>query len=194
MRNKLWSQVIAALALLAIGALPIRANAQNVSDQMVPSLELEQADIRDALKLLFKNVGANYSVAQDVQGTVTVSLHNVPFETALQNLLKQVDATYRVEAGVFNIVKKEQEVVPITPAGQEGLGPQVAPHLRLVRIHILHADPMLIYDLLRGQFHIGGAPEVSAGVGGGFGGSGGGGNGGGGAGGGAGSGGGGVHP
>jgi len=98
MRNKIGSLILGVLAVFLIGFLPVSARAQSVSDTIVPSLELEQADIRDALKLLFKNVGASYTVAPEVQGTVTVNLHNVPFETALRSLLGQVDATYRVEA------------------------------------------------------------------------------------------------
>src|SRR5437868_13634231 len=119
--NKL-TRICFALALgLGIMALaPVRAFAQpNPQDQVIPSLDLQQADIRDALKILFKDVGVSYTVAPEVQGSVTVSLHNVPFETALQNVLKQVDATYRVEGGVFNVVKREEPVV-ITPGAESG--------------------------------------------------------------------------
>jgi hypothetical protein len=35
---------------------------------------------------------------------VTASLKDVTFDTALQNLLRQVDATYRIEGGVYNII------------------------------------------------------------------------------------------
>ena len=38
---------------------------------------------------------------------MTVSLHNVTFETALENILRQIDATYRVEAGVYEIVPRQ---------------------------------------------------------------------------------------
>ncbi len=164
---------------VAIGAMmPARALAQNPQDQVIPSLDLQQADIRDALKILFKDVGVSYTVAPDVQGSVTVSLHNVPFETALQNVLKQVDATYRVEGGVFNVVKREEPTNTILQSnpGQE-LQP-TGPTLRLHRFKIQHADPLLIYLLLLGRVPIGTTgPELSnaTGVGGGGGGVGGGG-------------------
>src|SRR5512132_2905959 len=98
----------ALLGLLLIGAAPIKAIAQtNPGDTNIPSLELDQADVREALRALFRNVSVSYSIAPEVQGTVTVSLRNVTFETALQNILKQVDATYRIEGGVYQIIKKE---------------------------------------------------------------------------------------
>jgi hypothetical protein len=170
------------LGLLLLTGAPVRTVAQgttNPQDVTIPSIELEQAEVRDALKILFKNVGVSYTVAQDVQGTVTVSLHNVPFETALQNITKQVDATYRVEAGVYNIIKNETNNVPVTSsgAGDQNL---VAPgeRKRLHRIKILHADPQYIYQMLLGRSGFNSYPEISAlsigGAGGGGGGFGGG--------------------
>src|SRR5690348_8391571 len=43
---------------------------QNINSKKV-TLNLENADIRYALKLLFQSVGANYTLDQNVQGTVT---------------------------------------------------------------------------------------------------------------------------
>src|SRR5580700_6495592 len=86
------------------------AQSEDISQHQIPSLELEQADVREALRALFKNVNVSYSIAPEVQGPVTVSLKNVTFETALQNVLRQVDATYRVEGGVYEIVKRTDEV------------------------------------------------------------------------------------
>jgi hypothetical protein len=176
------------LGALIMVAAPVRAVAQpNPQDQMIPSLELEQADIRDALKILFNNVGVSYVVDSTVQGTVTVSLHNVAFETALQNILKQVDATYRVEGGVYNVVKKEAEASPVVSGNTlPDLAP-TGPVKRLHRIRILHADPALIFELLMGTTNFQSSPEVTLGRS-----SGGGGGGGGGFGGGGGAGGGGI--
>src|SRR5580693_10046632 len=99
-----------AFGIFMLAAMPSLASAQSedVSQKTIPSLELEQADVREALRALFKNVNVSYSIAPEVQGPVTVSLKNVTFETALQNVLRQVDATYRIEAGVYEIVKKAE--------------------------------------------------------------------------------------
>ena len=160
-------QIISCLLGLALlAAAPITSTAQNSAagstgtagtgtpqDTTISSLDLEQADIRDALKILFKNVGVSYVVAADVQGNVTVSLHNIPFETALQNILKQVDATYRIEGGVYSIVKSETDNVVITTQNpNDATAPVSGERRRLHRIKILHADPQFIYTMLLKQF------------------------------------------
>jgi len=68
-------------------------------------LDANQADVRQILRKVFQNANVSYSIAPEVQGIVTISLRNVTLEVALQNILRQVDATYRVESGVFEIIK-----------------------------------------------------------------------------------------
>lgn len=74
------------------------------------SLNLENADIRYALKLLFNSAGVDYTVDQGVQGFVTVSLSDKPFKVALQAVLRGTTSalplTYRVENGVYNVLPK----------------------------------------------------------------------------------------
>jgi type II secretory pathway component GspD/PulD (secretin) len=177
--------VLMAFGLMAV--LPTRSVAQNSppgetnpSTQIVPDLELESADVRDALKILFKNVGASYTVASEVQGSVTVHLKDVPFETALNAILKQVDATFGVEAGVYTIKKKEVDTAPVISTQDVDTNTQLTPKKRLYRIKIMHADPELILMLLRGGLNFQNGPEISALSGGGAGGIGGAGGGGGG--------------
>lgn len=174
-------------------AAPMKAIAQaDPGDQVIPSLELDQADVRDAIKMLFRVVNLNYTIAPEVQGQVTVSLRNIPFETALRNILNQVDATYRREGGVYNIIKREAEVVPTTT--DAGGTFQATEQKPIRRIRVSHADPELIRLLLAGDaVATNSSPESSTLIGSGSGGAGGGGgnNGGGGSGFGGGSGGGG---
>jgi len=145
------SYVIAMTALSGLMlAAPLKVLAQDdVRNHVVSSLEFESADIRDALKILFREVGVSYTIAEDVQGSVTVSLKNVPFETALRNLLNQVDSTWREEGGVYNIVKRE------APGNTLGGGstdtPTVRQENRPRRIYIQSADPQLIITLLAGN-------------------------------------------
>lgn len=73
--------------------------------QKVVDLDAKGEDIREVLRRLFKNVGVSYSIAPEIQGTVTIQLRNVTFATALANVLKQVDATYRIEGGIYQIIK-----------------------------------------------------------------------------------------
>lgn len=169
-----------ALALTLVSALPLMAFAQDTSflNKQIPSLDYQGADVREALRGLFKSVNASYSVAQDVQGTITVTLKNVTFETALQNITRQVDATYKIEGGVINIIKRTIDKVDINASEN---APIPTNNKVVRRIKIRSADPAFIALMLGGregsQIYAG-YPEISSrqkggGSSGGFGGSGG---------------------
>jgi hypothetical protein len=168
---------LCAYAPTAAYSQPTQGTQENPSNTIIPSIDLESADVRDALKILFKNVGVSYSVAADVQGNITLHITDKPFETTLEAILKQVDATYRVDAGVYTIIKKEDTTGVVATPDQTDTTTQITQKKRLVRIKILHADPALILTLLTGRLNIGGGPEISAlsssGGGGGIGGGGG---------------------
>ncbi len=139
------------LAVLLLSAMPSAAHAQDgdIIDKIVPSLEYEQIDVRDALKALFRIVNANYTVDNDVQGQVTLNLKNVKFGTVLENITRQVDATYRIEGGIFRILKKEETTGTTIP--EAGATTPTAAAKPVRRIKILHADPMFIAMLIGGQ-------------------------------------------
>ena len=168
--------VSAVLGLVIAGALvavPVSGIAQSQDDKIIQSLDLDQADIRDALKIIFKHVGYSYSVDPAVQGTIVIHIEKKPFETVLRNVLNQVEATYRIEGGIYNIVPRPAPIItdPNLTTGT------TAPSQTIRRIRIQHADPSLIVQLLSGQADIGTQPEsstlqFSGGSGGGFGGGG----------------------
>jgi type II secretory pathway component GspD/PulD (secretin) len=153
-----------AFGISLLSAVPATANAQaDVSQKQISSLELNQADVREAIRSLFKNVDVSYSIAPEVQGQVTVSLKNVSFQLALENILRQVDATYRIEAGVYEIVKKTASgtLFP-NPDGQGPTSVIEGPTIR--RIKIRSADPAFIAEMLgaaRGNQNYNVAPEKS---------------------------------
>ncbi|RYG26848.1 hypothetical protein EON82_01795, partial [bacterium] len=153
----------AALGTMLLVGAPSPAYAQqDPAGQMISSLEFEQTDVREALRALFKNVGVSYTIAPEVQGTVTVSLKNVPFETALQNVTRQVDATYRIEGGVYQIVRREDPPV-VTSGAQDQLGTITSNRVRR-RIKIRYADPQFIAILLgadKGSQNFSLYPEIS---------------------------------
>ena len=156
MRNMM---MIAALAAMTIGGVSSAHAQDNILDKVIQSAEYQQADIREALKTLFRQVDANYSILPEVQGTVTINMKNARFELVLQNLLNQVNATFRYEAGVFVIVPRPPEGTgqPIDPTGTE-----VAPAAPKItrKIYIRSRDPMLMAMLIgqSGQ-NYGGSPE-----------------------------------
>ncbi|MBM3494246.1 MAG: hypothetical protein FJX72_07995, partial [Armatimonadetes bacterium] len=106
--------VLAAVIGMAIAAaIPVRAQDTDVSGRKV-TLNLENADIRYALKMLFEMVSVNYVLEENVQGAVTASLSDVTFRVALENILKatqsQLPLTYRVQDNVYTVSLK-QEVI-----------------------------------------------------------------------------------
>jgi type II secretory pathway component GspD/PulD (secretin) len=114
-------------------------------NKIIPSMDYRQADVREALRALFRLVNGSYTAASDVQGTVTLSLKNVTFETALQNLTRQIDATYHIEGGVYQIIHRIEMTAPALDFGDS-----IAPKASLIirRIKIRSADPALIAMLI----------------------------------------------
>jgi hypothetical protein len=144
-----------------LGSAAISTAQDSVLDKIVPSAQYQQADVRDVLQTLFKNVMADYSLAPDVQGTVTISSTNQRFEAILQNVLAQVDATYRYEGTTF-IITKKQDLGGGT--GPTDTGPTTTTRKKITRrIQIRSADPALIALLLAGQSqNWSGSPEISS--------------------------------
>lgn len=175
--------ILSVLALSTTFAMvPTSAHAQD-SGKTINKLDLENADIRDALKSIFDSVGFNFSVDPAVQGTVNLKIATpTPFEVVLQNLLTQVNATYRIEGGVYTIILKEASNINTGTDNTTTTPPEEAK--RIVRIKLEHCDPRFLWQMLGGKAQIILQPESSVtrvgssggggGFGGGFGGGGGG--------------------
>lgn len=173
------SVVIGAASLLFFSTPAVLAQAdapvaQSIVDKKV-DLVLDSADIRYALKSLFRAVGANYTLDPNVQGTVTVSLTNVTFRTALETLLKTAATdrklTYRVEDGVYNVAPRvEPPPAPVAVGNQEPEPDQKKP-AHITKIHLNFIDPADLAQILGGtviQTRFG-VNAVMTGFGGGFG-------------------------
>ena len=74
-------------------------------------LKEDKADIRDALRALFRQVNVNYSIAPEVQGMVSCDLHG-KFPMVLMRVLGAMHSFYRLESGVIQIVHER------SPQGQ----------------------------------------------------------------------------
>jgi len=132
---------VTALALAAIGltAMPMCAYAQDNqsntnaagTESLGPNvrLQLENADLYTALKLLFAQTKSQYTLDPALRGVfVTVSIRQ-PFRNALETLLRAgsqgQQLTYKLENDVYSIVPKAEDV-PVAetveqdtkPAGQ----------------------------------------------------------------------------
>ncbi|MBV9848456.1 MAG: hypothetical protein JO250_02095 [Armatimonadetes bacterium] len=69
------------------------------------SLDVDHAPIRAVLRLLFRRGNQNYVLGPRVSGTVTASLHDVPFDAALTQILaaNSVPLTKTVKNGIYVI-------------------------------------------------------------------------------------------
>ncbi len=156
-RVRFWYGMTCALAVVSLVGATLGARAQDstsdVRDKKV-TLNLENADIRFALKLLFQSVGVNYTLDQAVQGTVTAQLSDVRFEVALENILKSVQSqlplTYDKENGIYR-VKIKQEQLPETPTGQEEDEKQVTPKFNPQKLKVKSVDANIIAMILGGS-------------------------------------------
>ncbi len=117
------------------------------------TLNLENADIRFALKLLFQSVGVNYTIDQAVQGTVTAQLSDVRFGVALENVLKSVQSqtplTYDRLEGIYHI-RIKQEAMPEPSSAPEQ--PETATRARSnpMKLKVKSVDANILAQILGG--------------------------------------------
>ncbi len=136
-RNGTFGAACIALAGIGLMTLPSMAHAQDTqapgsdpnsnsdaSNQPI-KLDLENADLYSALKLLFAQIKANYALDPSLrQLAVTVHLTNIPFRIALDTLLRSVASpvplTYKVENGIYTVLeKKESTDAPVDTNGTD---------------------------------------------------------------------------
>ena len=67
------------------------------------SLNLKDADIKDVLRTFAQLTGLNIAVDPQVQGTVTVDFVDVPWDQALDLILRQNGLTYVLEGNVMRV-------------------------------------------------------------------------------------------
>src|SRR2546421_9535713 len=179
-RSRVQSAVYAlGLAVMVLPAAPVLAQGQETTapDKKV-TLNLENADLRYALKLLFTSAGVNYTLDQAVQGTVTVSLTDIPFRTALASVLRSTQTTspltYRVEDQVY-IISPKIEVVDVgNVQGEEPANTTPKTRLTKVPLNFISIDDLLNAGLIFGIITTGSQYQsgFGGGLGGGFGGGG----------------------
>jgi type IV pilus assembly protein PilQ len=69
------------------------------------SLSLKDADIKDVLRSFAKISGLNVVVQPDVRGTVTVELDSVPWDQALDQILKINDLGYELDGNIMRVAR-----------------------------------------------------------------------------------------
>lgn len=173
MKTKLALLIMAVWIAAQVAPLFAQGGGQDPTQRRV-TVKYEQADVRFVLKQLFDSVGVSYTLDPNVQGTVTVSLTDVPFTVALDSILRPLNLTYRVENGVYYVTVRQPEEAPLPQA--DTLAPEEDTRLNLPeKIQLNYASPALIAALLGGVLIQYAQYELmpSGGMGGGFGGFGG---------------------
>lgn len=85
--------------------IPPHSGAATHTETLISS-EFRQADAREVLRRLFLLVpDRSYTIDPMIQGTVTVSVKDVPFEVALEGVLRQVDGAFHVKDGTYIITR-----------------------------------------------------------------------------------------
>jgi type II secretory pathway component GspD/PulD (secretin) len=94
-------------------------------DSATISVDANQADVRETLRTIFRQSAASYAISPEVQGKVSAALQNVTMDTALATVLRQVDATFMIEGGVYHIVRRDPSTRPGLPTGTWSSEPPV---------------------------------------------------------------------
>jgi type IV pilus assembly protein PilQ len=83
------------------------------------NLDVKNADILDVLKLLANESGQNIVATQNVHGTVTLSLHDVPLSTALDLIVRTNGLDYRKMGNIYVVGTSSDLNSEFGSAGQE---------------------------------------------------------------------------
>jgi len=142
MSRRINGLTLAALSLIALGLLALPSGAQ-ARDQSTDTsaeaangpkikLQLENADLYTALKLLFAQAHTQFTLDPALRSIyITVNI-NQPFRNALETLLRASNQplTYNVENDVYSIVPKTEETVETTTPETETEKPAQAVNLK----------------------------------------------------------------
>ena len=129
------------------------------------SLHFQEADILDVLQVIAEVSGLNLVVHPDVQGKVTVHLTNIPWDQALDIILKMNQLSVGIEGNILRVAKStifQQEITQRIDQQQQQLRArelqqQLEPlETRLITINF--ADPTQIVSLINDYF-AGSLPE-----------------------------------
>ncbi len=113
------------------------------------SLELKDGDILDVLRSFAKISGLNIVVQPGVRGTVTVQLENVPWDQALDQILKINKLGYELDGNIMRIAPVSVLRSEAAEAAQLALEQQKAIPLRTVLKRLSYASVGDVSRILR---------------------------------------------
>ena len=145
-------KIMAAVIGLALFATGLCFAQEETSDKDQVSIILKSSRVSDALETLFKQrPELKYSFRdQEIDQTaITMSLPKVSFDTALRNILKAANLTYRKESDIY-VITKQVDVIdnsitePTTIEEQKNVK-------RTEKIKLQYADASMIAYMLGGN-------------------------------------------
>jgi type II secretory pathway component HofQ len=129
---------------------------QSVAQNLV-TINVKDADLRGVLAMIFDQTGISYSLAEDVQGTVTAYIGDQPVDTALRSILSPRGYIWRKEGPIYIVSKKLEEQKPVQ---REVISPIIPNRLdennsskrelRTERIPLNFIDAYDLADMIRG--------------------------------------------
>lgn len=90
---------------------PDRLGAAQASDEEVSAnvtLDFKDADINNVLRILSLKSGVNIVAGPEVQGTVTIRLSDVPWDKALEVVLRTYGYVYEREGNIIRVTTRER--------------------------------------------------------------------------------------
>ena len=95
--------------LLSLSSLPAHgAAAAPTTPSKTISLDVQNADVRDVLRLLAETGGVNILTSGEVQGTITTRLLDVPWEQALEAVLQLTGLAQERQGNVILVAPAER--------------------------------------------------------------------------------------
>ena len=106
LKNLPWREALDVVAERAGCQIDERsANLIRIEKPPRVSFEFENADVRIVIKAIADIAGANIVVGREVEGTVTLSLHDIPWQVALDTIIKTLGYTIvQEDRGILRIV------------------------------------------------------------------------------------------
>jgi type IV pilus assembly protein PilQ len=108
------------LLLFVCAILPMKAPfaGPGQKDGLI-TLDLKDQDIQDALKIISQASGMNIIIDENVKANTNISLKDVTWQTALDNILKTNGLTYKTQNNIIRVtaidtVKNEDETLPLS--------------------------------------------------------------------------------
>ncbi len=150
---KVLLMVMATAMFLGICALAFAQDAvKNVS------LDLKDVDVKAAIESLFRGTGMNFTIDQDVTGSIpSLSIQGVTFDVALKSLTKTAGLTYRKDNGIYQIQKKQpvtevtSGATPTTTTDLAAVDATTTPEVIIDKIPLNHVGASELLGYLNGS-------------------------------------------